>query len=64
MSIKLGDGRFGVVRQGEWKTPNGKTIPVAVKVLKQDAFTQPDIFEEFVKEVQAMHSLNHPQLIR
>lgn len=30
---KLGDGSFGVVRKGEWLTaPNGKTLPVAVKV--------------------------------
>uniref|UniRef100_A0A8D8YH53 Activated CDC42 kinase 1 n=1 Tax=Cacopsylla melanoneura TaxID=428564 RepID=A0A8D8YH53_9HEMI len=63
LSIKLGDGLFGVVRKGEWKTHSGN-IPVAVKVLKQDAFTQPGIFEDFMKEVQAMHSLDHPQLIR
>lgn len=33
LSNKLGDGSFGVVRRGEWLTaPNGKTLPVAVKV--------------------------------
>ncbi|PSN56691.1 hypothetical protein C0J52_00002 [Blattella germanica] len=64
LSIKLGDGSFGVVRRGEWTTPNGRTQPVAVKVLKQDALSQPGVFEDFVKEVQSMHQLDHPNLIR
>lgn len=64
LSIKLGDGSFGVVHKGEWITPTGNTLPVAVKVLKQDALTQPGVFEDFFKEVQAMHFLNHPNLIR
>lgn len=30
---KLGDGSFGVVRRGEWASaPNGRVLPVAVKV--------------------------------
>ncbi|XP_066901989.1 activated Cdc42 kinase Ack [Halyomorpha halys] len=61
---KLGDGSFGVVRKGEWTTPSGRTKPVAVKVLKADALTQPGVFEDFMREVQAMHSLDHPKLIR
>ena len=64
LSIKLGDGFFGVVRKGEWTTPSGKTIPVAVKVLKQDTLSQPDIIEDFVKEVQSMHQLDDLHLIR
>lgn len=36
---------------------------VAVKVLRADALAQPGAFEDFVKEVNAMHSLNHPNLI-
>ncbi|KAK7794773.1 hypothetical protein R5R35_004117 [Gryllus longicercus] len=64
LSIKLGDGSFGVVRKGEWTTPSGHTQYVAVKVLKQDAITQPGIFEDFVREVQAMHALDHQNLIR
>lgn len=39
-------------------------MPVAVKVLKADALNQPGVFEDFFKEVQAMHTLNHPNLIR
>ncbi|XP_072382085.1 activated Cdc42 kinase Ack isoform X1 [Diabrotica undecimpunctata] len=64
LSVKLGDGSFGVVRRGEWLSPNGKSIPVAVKVLKADALSQPGIFEDFIKEVQAMHVLSHQNLIR
>ncbi len=37
---------------------------VAVKILKQDALNQPGVFEDFVKEVQAMHQLDHPNLVR
>lgn len=42
----------------------GKIIPVAVKVLKADALSQPGVFEDFIKEVQAMHVLSHKNLIR
>jgi activated CDC42 kinase 1 len=64
LSIKLGDGSFGVVRRGEWNSPSGRTLPVAVKVLKADALTQPNVIEDFVSEVQAMHTLDHHNLIR
>lgn len=62
LSIKLGDGSFGVVKRGEWDSPNG-IIPVAVKILKADTLS-PHVFEEFFKEVQSMHLLDHPNLIR
>ncbi|XP_044732904.1 uncharacterized protein LOC123295568 [Chrysoperla carnea] len=64
LSVKLGDGSFGVVRRGEWSTPTGRTLPVAVKVLKAEALNQPGVFEDFIKEVQAMHVLDHHNLIR
>ncbi|XP_014483921.1 PREDICTED: uncharacterized protein LOC106749216 [Dinoponera quadriceps] len=64
LSIKLGDGSFGVVRRGEWTSPSGRAFPVAVKVLKADALTQPNVIEDFVSEVQAMHTLDHHNLIR
>ncbi|XP_074654196.1 activated CDC42 kinase 1-like [Tubulanus polymorphus] len=61
---KLGDGSFGVVRKGDWTTPAGTKVPVAVKILKNDALSLPGAFEDFVKEVNAMHQLDHPNLIR
>lgn len=62
LSIKLGDGSFGVVKRGEWISPNGN-LPVAVKVLKADTLS-PHVFEDFFKEVQSMHQMDHPNLIR
>ncbi|XP_016978779.1 activated CDC42 kinase 1 [Drosophila rhopaloa] len=65
MGLKLGDGSFGVVRRGEWSaSPAGKVIPVAVKVLKSDNLTQPGIIDDFFREVQAMHALDHANLVR
>ncbi|XP_061652640.1 tyrosine kinase, non-receptor, 2b isoform X5 [Phyllopteryx taeniolatus] len=61
---KLGDGSFGVVKRGEWLTPAGKMINVAVKCLKTDVLSQPDALEDFICEVNAMHSLDHQNLIR
>ncbi len=39
-------------------------LPVAVKILKNDALNMPAAFEDFVKEVNSMHTLDHPHLIR
>lgn len=62
LSDQLGDGSFGIVRRGEWTSPSGRKLPVAVKVLKADA--QPSVIENFVSEVQVMHTLDHQNLIR
>lgn len=64
LSVKLGDGSFGVVKRGEWTSPSGRTLPVAVKILKADALTQPHVVADFVSEVQSMHSLDHHNIIR
>ncbi|ALC44689.1 Ack [Drosophila busckii] len=65
LGLKLGDGSFGVVRRGEWSaSPAGKVLPVAVKVLKSDNLTQPGIIDDFFREVQAMHALDHSNLVR
>lgn len=64
LGIKLGDGSFGVVRRGEWTNPSNSIQPVAVKVLKADNLSQPGIIEDFFREVQAMHALDHPNLVR
>nr|XP_061790807.1 tyrosine kinase, non-receptor, 2b isoform X3 [Nerophis lumbriciformis] len=61
---KLGDGSFGVVNRGEWLTPAGNMINVAVKCLKTDVLSQPDALEDFICEVNTMHSLDHQNLIR
>nr|XP_033814230.1 activated CDC42 kinase 1 isoform X3 [Geotrypetes seraphini] len=61
---KLGDGSFGVVRRGEWCTPTSKLVNVAVKCLKTDVLSQPDALDDFIREVNAMHFLDHVNLIR
>ncbi|XP_076451799.1 uncharacterized protein LOC143287579 [Babylonia areolata] len=61
---KLGNGSFGVVKRGEWITPSGNKKAVALKILKNDVLAQPGAFEDFVKEVNAMFTLRHVNLIR
>ncbi|XP_063162317.1 activated CDC42 kinase 1 isoform X2 [Candoia aspera] len=61
---KLGDGSFGVVRRGEWCAPAGKVLNVAVKCLKTDVLNQPEALDDFIREVNTMHSLDHINLIR
>lgn len=62
---ELGNGSFGVVRKGEWRVSDqSQMVPVAVKVLKADAFSQPGVYDDFRREVEAMHSLKHPNLIK
>lgn len=55
-----------MVKRGEWRIPDqpNKALAVAVKVLKADAFSQPGVYDDFRREVEAMHSLKHPNLIR
>ncbi|XP_063062720.1 activated CDC42 kinase 1 [Engraulis encrasicolus] len=61
---KLGDGSFGVVKRGEWQAPSGRVLNVAVKCLKTDLLEQPQGMDDFIREVNAMHSLDHQNLIR
>lgn len=61
---KLGSGSFGVVRRGEWHTPSGRVLPVAVKSLRNSRSTQTDTLSDFLQEVSTMQSLNHPNIIR
>jgi len=39
-------------------------LNVAVKCLKTDVLNQPDALDDFICEVNAMHSLDHQNLIR
>ncbi|XP_061614051.1 activated CDC42 kinase 1 [Phyllopteryx taeniolatus] len=60
---RLGDGTFGVVRRGEWSTPSSRVLSVAVKCLKAGVL-ESDGLDDFIREVNAMHSLSHQNLIR
>ncbi|XP_038140879.1 non-receptor tyrosine-protein kinase TNK1 [Cyprinodon tularosa] len=61
---KLGSGSFGVVKRGEWRTPAGRVLPVAVKSLKSSMSRQSDTLTDFLQEVTTMQSLDHPNIIR
>ncbi|XP_039602886.1 non-receptor tyrosine-protein kinase TNK1 [Polypterus senegalus] len=62
---KLGSGSFGVVKRGEWRSPSGKMIKVAVKYLiPVDTSKEAEILKDFLQEVTVMHALDHPNLIR
>lgn len=61
---KLGSGSFGVVKRGEWHTPVGRVLPVAVKSLRTSLSKQTDTLTDFLQEVTVMQSLDHPNIIR
>ncbi|KAM8897271.1 non-receptor tyrosine-protein kinase TNK1 isoform 2-T2 [Spinachia spinachia] len=61
---KLGSGSFGVVKRGEWHTPTGRVLPVAVKSLRSSMSRQEDMLTDFLQEVTTMQSLDHPNIIR
>ncbi|KAK1806504.1 hypothetical protein P4O66_005013 [Electrophorus voltai] len=61
---KLGDGSFGVVKRGEWQAPSGRVLNVAVKCLKTDLLDETEGLDDFIREVNTMHSLDHQNLIR
>ncbi|KAI4904694.1 hypothetical protein NFI96_027264, partial [Prochilodus magdalenae] len=43
---------------------SSRQLNVAVKCLKTDVLNQPDALDDFIREVNAMHSLDHQNLIR
>ncbi|KAM9426359.1 non-receptor tyrosine-protein kinase TNK1 [Pholidichthys leucotaenia] len=61
---KLGSGSFGVVKRGEWHTPIGRVLPVAVKSLRSSMSKQTETLTDFLQEVTTMQSLDHPNIIR
>ncbi|XP_077400965.1 non-receptor tyrosine-protein kinase TNK1 isoform X1 [Vanacampus margaritifer] len=61
---RLGSGSFGVVKKGEWHTPTGRVLPVAVKSLRSSLSRQAETLTDFLQEVTSMQSLDHPHIIR
>ncbi|XP_054656395.1 non-receptor tyrosine-protein kinase TNK1 [Dunckerocampus dactyliophorus] len=61
---KLGSGSFGVVKRGQWHTPTGRVLPVAVKSLRSSMCKQTETLTDFLLEVTTMQSLDHPHIIR
>lgn len=62
---EIGHGAHGFVKKGEWTTPSGRVMEVAVKILRKDVVSDPGAsFNDFVKEISVMHQLNHPNIIK
>ncbi|XP_031436071.1 protein-tyrosine kinase 2-beta isoform X2 [Clupea harengus] len=57
----LGEGFFGEVNEGCYKSRTGENISVAVKTCKDCA---PDVKEKFMSEAVIMKNLDHPHIVR
>lgn len=62
---EIGHGVHGFVKRAEWTSPGGRVIDVAVKILRKDLMAeQGATFNEFVKEINVLHQLDHPNIIK
>jgi len=59
---EIGQGEFGAVFKGVWINSDGKQIPVAMKTLHHEKFTQGE--KEFLREARVMSQLDHPCIVR
>ncbi|XP_074520332.1 protein-tyrosine kinase 2-beta-like [Halichoeres trimaculatus] len=57
----LGEGFFGEVHQGVYKSPTGERISVAIKTCKDFSA---DVKEKFLSEAGLMKNLDHPHIVR
>uniref|UniRef100_A0A672ZUG9 non-specific protein-tyrosine kinase n=1 Tax=Sphaeramia orbicularis TaxID=375764 RepID=A0A672ZUG9_9TELE len=56
----LGEGFFGEVHDGVYKSPTGERIRVAVKTCKD---CSADVKDKFLSEADLMKNLNHPHIV-
>ncbi|CAH1781694.1 unnamed protein product [Owenia fusiformis] len=59
---ELGQGEFGSVLRGTWKSPKGERIAVAVKTLHEHCVQAGT--EEFKREASVMMGLDHPCIVQ
>ncbi|XP_058479103.1 protein-tyrosine kinase 2-beta-like [Solea solea] len=57
----LGEGFFGEVHDGVFKSPSGERIHVAIKTCKD---CSADVKEKFLSEAGLMKNLDHPHIVR
>ncbi|XP_041834984.1 protein-tyrosine kinase 2-beta-like [Melanotaenia boesemani] len=57
----LGEGFFGEVHEGVYKSPSGERIHVAIKTCKE---CSADVKEKFLSEAGLMKHLDHPHIVR
>ncbi|XP_063771098.1 protein-tyrosine kinase 2-beta isoform X2 [Pseudophryne corroboree] len=58
----LGEGFFGEVYDGVYKTQKGERVNVAVKTCKKDCAL--DVKEKFMSEAYLMRNLDHPHIVK
>ncbi|XP_076340279.1 focal adhesion kinase 1-like [Tachypleus tridentatus] len=58
----IGEGQFGDVHQGTFRTEEGDLIPVAIKTCKPES--DPSIREKFLEEAYVMQQFDHPHIIK
>ncbi|XP_015242030.1 PREDICTED: protein-tyrosine kinase 2-beta-like isoform X2 [Cyprinodon variegatus] len=57
----LGEGFFGEVHEGVYKSPSGERTRVAIKTCKD---CSGDVKEKFLSEADLMKNLDHPHIVR
>ncbi|XP_017285518.1 protein-tyrosine kinase 2-beta [Kryptolebias marmoratus] len=57
----LGEGFFGEVHEGVYKSPSGERISVAIKTCKD---CSAEVKEKFLSEADLMKNLDHPHIVR
>ncbi|KAH3767846.1 tyrosine protein kinase [Pelomyxa schiedti] len=58
-SPPVGEGSFGAVFRGEWRGQE-----VAIKMLKNQTFSEKNVIEDFKHEVEVMEALKSPYIVR
>ena len=57
----LGEGQFGTVSQGIWRTENSYVLEVAVKTLKKGCEERDKV--KFLQEATIMAQFKHPNVV-
>ncbi|PIO72406.1 hypothetical protein TELCIR_05674 [Teladorsagia circumcincta] len=60
----LGEGAYGLVREGVLKTKIGKTVPVAIKQTKSHTDLDKAKIKEMMKEARLMRLFRHRNIVR
>ena len=62
MEKQLGEGEFGVVYKGQWKSTTGRTQTVALKTLKSTASNNERV--KLLQEAATIGQFNHPHIVK
>ena len=58
----LGEGEFGIVYKGQWKSTPDKTLTVALKTLRSTASNDDRV--KLLQEAATMGQFTHPHIVR